>query len=202
MRRAVALLRALAIMTGFAGLAAALPSAGHATEFVLLPGLTYSSPRTSLRDPFSFVGLTAGFGFDFAIRDNAHVMTDVEYAVRRFGGFSSIPTLLWPTFGRYVGKILILGVGPYFGIPLGVSSDDGRPSDLDNMSWFEFGLAFEGGFKLPLTRRVTVTLTGRFERALTAAYSNATDTFYWTQFQGFIGFQFKVGKAARQFSRY
>lgn len=175
-----------------------LPSQpAHAAEFVLMPGINLSSPRTALRDPASFIGFNFGAGANIRLEGNAHLLVELDYVYRRFAGTASVPTLLMPVIGRFENKYLILGAGPYVGVTMGISADNGVATTLGEFSTFEAGLIFELGLKLPLTRRVTVVLDGRLSRALTAAYDIPSETFYWAQLMGYIGFQIKVGKNAR-----
>lgn len=174
------------------------PERALATEFVLFSGLNLSSPRTALDSSLTnYTTLTGGFGFDIHVKDHAYLETDLNYVTRRFSSNFSMPTIIFPLLGRFENKYLIVGVGPYMGMILGVSSDNGETitlASIGQMSAFDFGGVFELGFKLPLTKTINVFFDGRILRALTASYTEGTDSFYWAEMQGSVGVQIKTGR--------
>lgn len=179
-----------------AALVAALLMAdsAHAVEFVLMPGVNLSSPRTAMNTPASYLGAVFGAGLNFGIKGNAHVVVELDLASRRFAGSSSVPTILLPLIGRYESKAIVLGTGPYISVPVGVTSDDGVAVTDNVFAAYEVGMLVEFGFKLHLTRKVDILLDTRITRAFTSAYEIPSEKFYWTNIQGLIGFQFKIGK--------
>lgn len=169
------------------------PSAS-ASEAVVLGSMTLSSPRTAVSDGVTnFAGFGGAVGFDYHLKGNAFLETDLEFFTRRYDGNETLPTLMLPLIGRFETEHFYIGVGVYAAFIVGMASDNGGPVTLNDFGLqdTDMGGVFNIGLKFPIGQNFHLILDGRVTRALTASQTDK-GPFYWGQVQAFAGMSFDM----------